>query len=632
MKFIIKIFLVLIVITNFTSGQKQNEMRAVKITDVDSQVLFTDRSISDAMDFLATHGFNAVIPVVWNAGVTQYQSPLTQELFGYLIDPQFAGRDPLRIIEIEARRVGIEVYPWFEYGFSSWYSGGTPPFGGHILQKFPKWAARHLNGNICTKNGFDWMQGINPDVQNYIIGMVSEVMRNYDIDGIEFSDRMPALPVECGYDSVTVALYKSDHSGAEPPSNIYDAAWMRWRADKLNQFYRRVKDSVKAYDQNIIVASSPSVHPWAYNEYLQDSPDWVNNDVVEHLIPQLYRYSFADYQYELDRAISFVQTNKRDRIIAGILMNVGNYLITPDFLRQSINLNRARNISGEGYFFYEGLRKNGSQLATILKDEYYMETATVPGRNGFIRRPKGNYVAENDPQNITTTGNWETTPVQGHKEGILWVKDTTYSSISYFTDTQADAFFDVYVYLVTSFSFTDNAKYIVKHKDGESVFILNQQLNSNRGWVKLGTFEFSRGYRDFLTIDNSLSNDGKYLMSDAGMLLINRKLSPNAVVTGIENSEISYEATPGNFALTSYPNPFSENTNLVVKLDEGVSNLKIELFNSIGELIDVIYSGEGYSGEKVYNIQMYNGYTNGVYFIRVTAGNKINTQKLMLIR
>lgn len=58
-------------------------------------------------------------------------------IFGVKIHPQFAGRDPLERLVIEAHRVGIEVYPWFEYGFAAWYSGSGTATSGRIIQKFP---------------------------------------------------------------------------------------------------------------------------------------------------------------------------------------------------------------------------------------------------------------------------------------------------------------------------------------------------------------------------------------------------------------------------------------------------------------------------------------------------------------
>ena len=101
--------------------------------------------------------------------------------------------------------------------FAAHYSGPNgPATGGFIGATYPHWMSVDHEGNVCKKNGFDWISGINPDVQEFMLKLIMEVVRKYDIDGIEFSDRMPALPRECGYDEGTVALYRSEHDGADP--------------------------------------------------------------------------------------------------------------------------------------------------------------------------------------------------------------------------------------------------------------------------------------------------------------------------------------------------------------------------------------------------------------------------------
>lgn len=354
------------------------ELRAVKITNVDSNVLYSDEAIAEAMDYLASIGINAVLPVVQNAGYTQYPSEVMDRYFGRPIDPRMAGRDPLAVLIREARRAGIEVYPWFEYGFAVHYSGNNEPTGGFIGQQYPDWLSRHRDNSICKKNGFEWMSGINPDVQKFMLELVMEVVRNYDIDGIEFSDRMPALPRECGYDEATVEVYKSEHNGSSPTTVYRNTFWMRWRADKLNDFYRTVRDSVLAWDPALQIASSPNIYPWGYVEYLQDPVTWASEGIVDHLIPQLYRYNISDYVFELNKTLKDIPAAKRHIYFAGILMNVGSYVISKEFLGKSIEANREAGVAGEAFFFYEGLRRNGNELGDFLAERYYSEPAEVP--------------------------------------------------------------------------------------------------------------------------------------------------------------------------------------------------------------------------------------------------------------
>jgi uncharacterized lipoprotein YddW (UPF0748 family) len=371
-------------------SQVPEELRGVKLTNVDSQVLFSDESIADAMAYLASIGFNAVLPVVQNGGYTIYPSEVMSTRFGKPIHPHpsLAGRDPLAVLIREAHKHGMEVYPWFEYGFATNYSGLTGlATGGFILQTYPEWAARHVNGDMCKKNGFDWMNGIHEDVQDFILELVMEVVRKYDVDGVEFSDRMPAMPVECGYDTYTRELYKS-FNGVYPPNDPQNQSWKNWRANELTYFYRRVRDSVKTHDPELFVASSPNIYPWGLNEYLQDSRAWVNQGLIDHWVPQLYRYNRVDYNFELNAAWNQpLNEAGRSKLIAGILMNVGSYTIHPDTLRLFMQANRARGTKGEAFFFYEGLRKNNNALGSLLKNEFYQAPATIPGRNGTQRYP-----------------------------------------------------------------------------------------------------------------------------------------------------------------------------------------------------------------------------------------------------
>lgn len=217
------------------AAQLPEELRGVKLTNVDWQVLFSDEAIAEAMAFLADAGFNAVLPVVQNGGYTIYPSEVMARRFGKPIhpNPALAGRDPLAVLIREAHKHGMEVYPWFEYGFAANYSGlNGPATGGFILQQHPEWAARHVNGDICKKNGFDWMNGIHEEVQDFMLELVMEVVRRYEVDGVEFSDRMPAMPVECGYDDYTKALYKR-FNAVDPPSDPQNQTWKNWRANEL---------------------------------------------------------------------------------------------------------------------------------------------------------------------------------------------------------------------------------------------------------------------------------------------------------------------------------------------------------------------------------------------------------------
>ncbi|MBN2601094.1 MAG: family 10 glycosylhydrolase, partial [Candidatus Marinimicrobia bacterium] len=352
------------------------ELRGVWLTNVDSKVLDSQRSIAEAMHFLKSHHFNVVYPVVWNDAKTIYQSDIMDSLFGVPINPRFDGRDPLAELIHEAHHQGLKVIPWFEYGFSSSYKKD----GGMILEKFPQWAARDNAGNLLKKNGFEWMNAYHPEVQTFLMDLVTEVVRKYDVDGVQGDDRLPAQPIEGGYSDVTKQLYAEDHDGALPPGNYRDPEWQHWRADQLNCFAKKLYKKVKSIKPNMLVTWSPSIYKWSYDEYLQDWPRWLNNGYADIVHPQVYRYDLIRYEQTLcsQNPDSIGLVRNTDRVFPGILMNLGEYVMSEEYLLKAVELNRELGYKGEVFFFYEGLRKNDDELANALLKTVYRQPARFP--------------------------------------------------------------------------------------------------------------------------------------------------------------------------------------------------------------------------------------------------------------
>ncbi len=362
------------------------EIRGVWLTTTDSQVLRSQENIVEAMNFLAETGFNAVFPVVWNKAVTLFPSKTMQQNFGLEIDPLSLGRDPLQEVVDAAHSVGLKVIPWFEYGFASSYNLN----GGMLLAKKPEWSARDRTGKLLNKNGFEWMNALNPEVQKFLLNMVLEVVQNYDVDGIQGDDRFPALPCEGGYDSMTVERYVRKF-GKNPPENPQDKQWLKWRADILTEFWASLYKHVKAVNPNLLVSVSPNIYDWTFKEYLQDTPTWLQQGIVDIIHPQIYRRDFPSYKSVVDRLLKEQFTGKRlAKFAPGILIKVGSYRITTDYLIRTIEYNRTCGISGEILFFYEGLRDNNNELGKLLRNGCYAKSAIFPSVSDLSRATNKN--------------------------------------------------------------------------------------------------------------------------------------------------------------------------------------------------------------------------------------------------
>jgi uncharacterized lipoprotein YddW (UPF0748 family) len=620
--------LFLFAVTSINSQQVKEEFRAVWLTNVASTVLTTDQNIVEAMDYLASININVVFPVVYNKGYTLYPSAIMDSLFGVPVLPEnsYMNRDYLERLTIEAHRNGIEVIPWFEFGFSSSYSQN----GGHIVAEFPEWAAKNSSGNLVVKNGFDWLAGTNPEVQDYMLSLMLEVLDNYDVDGVQGDDRLPAMPVEGGYDAATVNIYKSEHNGNSPPTNKFDTAWMKWRADKLTEYLARWRDSVKSRNENYIMSVSPTPYYWGYREYLQDSKSWAQQNLLDNIVPQLYQYDMSNYNYALNQTYTDVGQYDPEDFFAGVLMQVGSYVISESLLEDMIFANRNKLVRGESFFFYEGLRNSNNALGDYLKSSFYQDEAILPYRNGYKYRPKANIINEDD-DNVTHVGEWEVYPIQGFEGAIIRTNSTDLAAVEYMLDVPFEAYFDVYTYRTPNTPWTKNAKYVIHSDEGDHEILLDQSNLQLKGWHKIGTAKFSEGLKSVITLDNSLLEDGKYLVADAVMIMINRKLSPDVIVSVKDEEMEITQNIPSKFMLEqNYPNPFNPTTSIEFSVPSS-EYVSLKVYDVLGNEITSLVNENKAAGNYIVDFNA-SSLSSGVYFYKISAGNYTETKKMMIIK
>jgi uncharacterized lipoprotein YddW (UPF0748 family) len=351
-----------------------DNLRGVWLANVDSNVFDSKQNIAEAMQVLADAGFNYVFPVVWNQGFTLFPSSVMKNEFldeQFEIDSRYTGRDPLAEVIEEASKKDLEVIPWLEFGFSSSYNAN----GGHILEAKPEWAAKDQSGNLLKKNGFEWMNALDVNVQGFMLQLILEVVTKYPVAGIQGDDRLPSLPSEGGYDSKTRKLHK-DKFGTEPPLNTKDATWLKFRADILTGFLNNLKIEVKAVRPDLLISMAPSPYPFGYKEYLQDYPTWLEKNLVDLLHPQFYRKDdLIAYKGLVDDAVDrLFDKNHPEHLFntsPGVLTKSGIYNIDPTDLWECIKYNRNNGIRGEVQFFYEGLRHNNDACIKLLQQKNY---------------------------------------------------------------------------------------------------------------------------------------------------------------------------------------------------------------------------------------------------------------------
>ncbi len=349
---------------------KVTELRGVWLTNVASGVFYAPWGIERALSQLSQLKFNTVYPVVWNRGNTFYPSSVAKKVTGrdrdLLLQILKLNQDVLAHLVKQGHRQGLRVIPWFEYGFMA-------PANSALAKRHPDWLTVRRNASkisvdvnpptainpklkkvadpVLTKGV--WLNPFHPEVQQFILNLIVEVVTKYDVDGIQLDDHF-GLPSDFGYDKFTIALYKQEHQGKNPPDNPTDAPWLRWRADKLTSFMQRVYKAVKAIKPNCLVTLSPNPQDFAYRATLQDWQTWVKLGLVEELICQIYRNDRKTFVAELQQ-IALQTARQKIPVGIGILTGSTSNPVAINQIKQQVQWVRDRGYSGVSFFYWESL-------------------------------------------------------------------------------------------------------------------------------------------------------------------------------------------------------------------------------------------------------------------------------------
>ena len=339
------------------------ELRGIWLTNIDSEVLFSSRNLVSGLRRLDYLNFNTLYPTVWNGGYTLYPSPIAEETFGIALDPHpgFEGRDMLGEVVAEGHRLGMTVIPWFEFGLMA-------PAESELTKQHPDWLTTRADGDRIWMEGGRiprvWLNPFHPEVQDFMVQLLTEAVQRYPIDGIQLDDHF-GIPVDFGYDPLTVERYRQDHDGAAPPDDPTDPDWVRWRANEITRLMQRVITEVHDINPDCLISLSPNPRQFAFENYLQDWGTWERRGWLDELIVQIYRRDMERFIFEVERPD--VQVAREFLPVSiGILIGLKDRITDMELIAEQVEEVRDRQFAGVSFFFYETLGNRDSLFRGLL--------------------------------------------------------------------------------------------------------------------------------------------------------------------------------------------------------------------------------------------------------------------------
>jgi uncharacterized lipoprotein YddW (UPF0748 family) len=277
---------------------------------------------------------------------------------------------------------GMELHAWFN-PFRVRNNGFYALDPSSFAAKHPQFVKQYDN-KLFLDPGY-------PEVRSHVVGVITEVASNYDVDAIILDDYFYPYPVQG-------KKFGDEKSFARYGGKFYPKRLKDWRRDNINKFISSLHEAIKQVNPAIKFGISPfgiwrnkSVDPAgsaglrglsSYDDLYADVRKWLINDWIDYVIPQLYWENgnrFGDF----NSMVKWWNDNSfgKPLYIGQALYkstSVKNGWKKPDELYDQINfLRKNENVRGFAFYSASNISELSRSQVKTLQDNHLNSVAAI---------------------------------------------------------------------------------------------------------------------------------------------------------------------------------------------------------------------------------------------------------------
>jgi uncharacterized lipoprotein YddW (UPF0748 family) len=412
----------------------QREMRGVWVATVDNidwptkpglPVEQQKREMRAILDRAVRLNLNTIVFQVRPCCDSFYASklePWSEYLTGKMGQAPEPFYDPLATWIEESHRRGLELHAWFNPYRARHPTGKSPISSDHISRTRPdlvKTYGKHL-----------WMDPGEKEVQDHSLAVIRDVVKRYDLDGVHIDDYF--FPYKEKDGAGNNIQFPDDPSWQRYKSSDGRLSRDDWRRHSVNQFVRRLYETIKSEKKRVRFGISPfgiwrPGHPASvkgldqYSELYADARKWLHEGWLDYWTPQLYWKISAPEQSYPDLLKWWIEQNREGRHVW-----VGNFtsrIIAGQWeageIADQIQVTRQHpGATGNIHFSAKALAQSPELNVALAK--LYSQQALVPASPWLDdRRPKQPTIETGT--DAATRGKLLSWRAAGDEEAWLWV-------------------------------------------------------------------------------------------------------------------------------------------------------------------------------------------------------------------
>jgi uncharacterized lipoprotein YddW (UPF0748 family) len=290
---------------------------------------------------------------------------------------QSPGYDPLAYAIREAHARGLELHAWFN-PFRALSSTNVSVSSRHVTKRHPGWVRRY--GSQL------WLDPGEPAARAYSMGIILDVLRRYDVDGIHIDDYFYPYPIK---ESSAALSFPDDATYRRYGGGL---ARDDWRRASIDGFVAQLYGSIKAEKRGVKFGISP-FGIWrpgvpesikadldSYAHLYADARRWLHEGWCDYMAPQLY-WPIQPAKQSFPVLLHWWRGENRTgrHIWPGLAVDrIGKDRSAQEIVNQLALTRRAGPGPGQIYWSGKNVFSDRGGIAKLLRAGAYADTALVP--------------------------------------------------------------------------------------------------------------------------------------------------------------------------------------------------------------------------------------------------------------
>lgn len=265
------------------------------------------KSVEKYFDNISALGFNTVYVHVRAFGDAYYDSSLfpSGEQFDGTIGTENSF-DALRVMIDCAHARGLSIHAWVN---PMRLMTAAQMQGIDSSYQIKKWYTKNKGTYVVESGGRLYLNPAYSEVTDLIADGISEIVLNYDVDGIQIDDYF--------YPTTAASFDKTAYSASGTSLSLSG-----WRLSNVNKMVKKLYSAVHGVNDTVMFGISPQgILENNYNELYADVKTWcAENGYCDYILPQVY-FGFENAAYPYDRVInewSGMVTNRNVKLVIGL--------------------------------------------------------------------------------------------------------------------------------------------------------------------------------------------------------------------------------------------------------------------------------------------------------------------------